>query len=69
MKPEEFPNRLKRLIAEHGLTQSQLAENTGIPASAISHFCRGARYPSFENLLRIMDSFGDPYSKAYLVGL
>lgn len=35
------------------ISQSQLAEGAGIPASSVSHFEAGARKPSFDNLKRI----------------
>lgn len=68
MKPQEFPERLRALLDQHGMTQKQLAKKAGFDASYVSNLCCGERYPSFENLLKIMDVFGDPYSKAYLVG-
>lgn len=38
-----------------GLTQGQLAEKTGLPATSISHFenSEGTRKPSFDNLRRL----------------
>lgn len=70
MKPNEFPQRLKLLLDEHEFTQVDFAKRCGFEPSYINQLLNGHRYPSFENLLRIMEAFGDdPYSKQYLVGL
>jgi transcriptional regulator with XRE-family HTH domain len=68
MKPEEFPSRLRELLDSHNMTQARLAELTGIETTAINHFCMGRRLPSYENLLKIADAFGDSESRAYLIG-
>jgi transcriptional regulator with XRE-family HTH domain len=68
MKASEFPERFKKLLEQHELSQTEFAKLGGFNPSYISHLCNGTRYPSYENLIRIMDVFGDPYSKSYLVG-
>lgn len=45
-----FGQRLRAARNERGLEQQQLAEKAGLPASSISHFEKGARKPSFDNL-------------------
>jgi transcriptional regulator with XRE-family HTH domain len=52
-----------------GLTQTQLAEKTGLPATTISHFesPEGTRKPSFDNLRRLAKELG--VTTDYLLGL
>lgn len=52
----EFAGRLAKLRAEANLSQSELAEKSGLPPSAISHFEKKRRLPSYENLLRLADA-------------
>lgn len=68
-KAENFGTRLRELLTQHNISQAQLAKATGLEESAISHFVSGRRLPSYENLMKLCDAFGDAYSKAYLVGL
>ena len=51
-----------------GLTQSQLAEKSGLPATSISHFenADGTRKPSFDNLKRLATALG--ITTDYLLG-
>lgn len=48
-----FPERLKISRKLRRLDQPRLAEISGIAQSSISHFERGSRKPSFDNLRRI----------------
>jgi len=48
------------------MNQDQLAERSGLEASAISHFETGTRLPSFENLKRVADALR--VSADYLMG-
>jgi len=53
-KPSEaFPARLTEARNIRGLSQTDLAEIAGLPASSISRFESGSRKPSFENLRRL----------------
>ncbi len=51
-----------------GLTQTQLAEKTGLPATSISHFenPEGTRKPSFDNLRRLANALD--VTTDYLLG-
>ena len=71
----EEPNR--KLFAERlrdarerlrGLTQTQLAEKTGLPSTSISHFenPEGTRKPSFDNLRRLSNAL--EVTTDYLLG-
>ena len=63
---EIFPQRLKAARDLRGYSQEQLAERSGLQASAISHFETGNRKPSFDNLKRLADALG--VSTDYLLG-
>ena len=54
----KFPDRLKGIREERGLSQADLAEKSGLQTSAISHFETGRRSPSFDNLKRLADALG-----------
>lgn len=49
-----------------GLSQSELAQQSGFKPSAIGHFEQGSRIPSVQNLLRLSDALG--VSPLYLLG-
>ena len=51
-----------------GLTQTQLAEKTGLPSTSISHFenPEGTRKPSFDNLRRLANALD--VTTDYLLG-
>lgn len=51
-----FPERLRRVREERGLSQAQLADRTKLQPSAISHFETGRRAPSFDNLRVLADA-------------
>jgi transcriptional regulator with XRE-family HTH domain len=51
--------RAVRLIRdEHGISQVQLAADTGFMQSWISHVERGARNPSWNNVVRLAEGLG-----------
>lgn len=68
VKPMEttFAARLKAVRESRGLSQSDLAEKTGLQPSAVSHFETGGRSPSFENLRRLADALS--VTTDYLIG-
>jgi len=49
----EFSKRLQKVREMKGLSQLDLAAKIGLPPSSICHFERGARRPSFDNLIKI----------------
>jgi transcriptional regulator with XRE-family HTH domain len=51
-----FPDRLRKFRESKGLSQTELAEKTGLQPSAVSHFETGKRAPSFDNLKRLADA-------------
>jgi XRE family transcriptional regulator, regulator of sulfur utilization len=51
--------RAVRLIRdEQGISQVQLSDKTGLMQSWISHVERGARNPSWNNVVRLADGLG-----------
>src|SRR5689334_15941834 len=52
----KFPERLRQARDLRGLNQSQLAEKSGLPPSAINHFEQARRSPSFDNLKRLANA-------------
>ena len=63
---QEFADILRRTREKRGLSQSQLAEKTGLQPSAVSHFEAGRRAPSFSNLRHLADALG--VSIDFLIG-
>jgi transcriptional regulator with XRE-family HTH domain len=52
----DFKTRLRETRDMRKLSQSDLAERSGLQPSAISHFETGRRSPSFDNLRRLADA-------------
>ena len=53
---EIFPDRMLTARKLRGLSQSELAQKTGLQPAAVSHFETGARKPSFDNLRRLAEA-------------
>lgn len=60
--PQPFPERIKQLRKEAGLSQSQLAELVGVSKAAVSCWETGVRgVPAGDNLVRLSQALGlDP---------
>jgi transcriptional regulator with XRE-family HTH domain len=54
--PEIFPARLRAARELRKLSQSDLADRSGLQPSAVSHFETGRRSPSFENLKALSEA-------------
>ena len=63
----KFSERLKECMQELGVNQSQLAERTGIQHTNISDFLSNKHLPSYENLMKLLQTFD--CSADYLLGL
>jgi transcriptional regulator with XRE-family HTH domain len=63
---DSFPDRLKKARDLRGLSQVDLAQRAGLPASSISHFEAGSRKPSFDNLRRLASTLA--VSTDFLLG-
>ncbi len=56
MALEQFPARLRAAREGRKLSQTELAQRTGLQPSAVSHFEAGRRAPSFDNLKRLANA-------------
>jgi transcriptional regulator with XRE-family HTH domain len=52
-QPDIFQERLRAARRLRRMEQAELAVAAGLPAASISHFEKGNRKPSFENLRRL----------------
>lgn len=59
--------KLKSLRIEKKLTQKQVADRIGLAISAISSYESGARYPSYDTLIKLARIFH--VSTDYLLGI
>ena len=59
--------KLRALRLENKLTQKQVANRIGLAISAVSSYESGARYPSYEALIKLSRIFH--VSTDYLLGL
>ena len=57
-KPMEIKTNIRYYRKKNGLTQVQVAEKLGILQSSYCNWERGKTYPTFENLLHLVDIFG-----------
>ena len=64
---EKFFERLKELRIERGITQAQLAQETGLTISAISKWEQGSRVPSAQVIITLAKYYG--VSSDYLLGI
>lgn len=67
-KSSPFGRRLRKLRAEHGVSQDRLARRTGLHRTAISLWERGERDPQLANILRLAQGIGVP-PEAFVRGL
>lgn len=62
-----FPCRLTKLMKEHKITQTALAERLGVTRQAVANYCDGSSTPSWEGIAEIARFFN--CSSDYLLGL
>lgn len=62
----DFAERVRDLRKTHGLTQKQVADNTGLSTIGVQSYERRARKPTHDALISLADFFG--VSIDYLVG-
>lgn len=53
---EIFSGNLVSIMTEIGITQCELARDTGISKSLISDYCNGKRIPSTKSLVNIINA-------------
>jgi transcriptional regulator with XRE-family HTH domain len=63
---DDFPDRLRKARQLRSLSQSELAQKTGLQPSAVSHFETGRRSPSFDNLKALSEAL--EVTTDYLLG-
>lgn len=61
------PNRLEKLMENHGVTLKEVSENTGIPITTLSGYKKNQRAPKKNNAEILAEYFG--VSVAYLMGI
>jgi len=66
MSEDVFPSRLRTKREQRGLSQTELANKTGLQPSAIAHFEGGRRKPSFDNIRVLANALN--VSSDYLLG-
>lgn len=58
MKKEEFAAELSSLMYENRISQTELAEKTGLSIPAINNYLHGKRFPNMKTLDKINDVLG-----------
>lgn len=66
MKKTTFADRLSILLKQNGMTQKELAKQTGLTEASISRYINGCRIPCGRNLCIIADVLNTTYD--YLLG-
>ena len=59
MNNKDILNRIKTIIAESNLTNSEFAKKIGIPKSSISHLLSERNNPSLDIIYKISTAFSD----------
>ncbi len=66
MNKETVLNRIKKIIEDNNLTNSEFADKIGIPRSSISHLLSERNKPSLDLITKISENF-DQISTDYLI--
>ena len=64
---EKFPERLKELRIEKGLSQEQLSKATGLSRSVIGYWESGKKHPTSPAIIALAKYFG--VTTDYLLGV
>ena len=65
---EAVTERVKRIMEDHSLSYSQMADKIGVQRSAISHILSGRNKPSLDFILKLLRAFSDVSSDWLLKG-
>ncbi len=65
---EAITERVKKIMENHELSSSQMADRIGVQRSAISHILSGRNKPSLDFILNVLESFSDVSSEWLLRG-
>lgn len=65
---EDITDRVKKIMDDHDLSSSQMADRIGVQRSAISHILSGRNKPSLDFILKVLEAFSDVSSDWLLKG-
>tara|TARA_B100002019_G_C20832127_1_gene385788 strand:- start:163 stop:534 length:372 start_codon:yes stop_codon:yes gene_type:complete len=66
MNKKNILNRIKKIIEENNLSNSEFAEKIGIPKSSVTHLLSERNNPSLDIIIKISEAFED-ISTDYLI--
>ena len=66
MNKKNILNRIKKIIADNNLSNSEFAEKIGIPKSSVTHLLSERNNPSLDMIIKISETFED-ISTDYLI--
>jgi len=66
MNKKNILNRIKKIISDNNLSNSEFAEKIGIPKSSVSHLLSERNNPSLDVIIKISEMFKD-ISTDYLI--
>ena len=66
MNKKNILNRIKKIISDNNLSNSEFAEKIGIPKSSVSHLLSERNNPSLDLIIKISEIFED-ISTDYLI--
>ena len=66
MNKKNILNRIKKIILDNNLSNSEFAEKIGIPKSSVTHLLSERNNPSLDVIIKISETFDD-ISTDYLI--
>ena len=69
MNKETVLNRIKKIIEDSNLTNSEFAEKIGVPKSSISHLLSERNKPSLDLITKISENFNQITTDYLIFGL
>ncbi|MDA0330667.1 MAG: helix-turn-helix transcriptional regulator [Bacteroidetes bacterium] len=66
MNKKNILHRIKKIITDNNLSNSEFAEKIGIPKSSVTHLLSERNNPSLDVIIKISESFND-ISSDYLI--
>ena len=66
MKKKNILDRIKKIISDNNLSNSEFAEKIGIPKSSVTHLLSERNNPSLDVIIKISETFED-ISADYLI--
>ena len=66
MNKKNILNRIKKIITDNNLSNSEFAEKIGIPKSSVTHLLSERNNPSLDVIIKISETFDD-ISTDYLI--